>query len=86
MALSMLAGPVAARGFPLRAAQLLGASEGILHSLGAVLQPADQFEIDHYISGLRSQLEDAEYRITWSKGNEMTYELSVDFAFDESND
>jgi non-specific serine/threonine protein kinase len=86
MALSMLAGPVAARGFPKRAAQLLGASEGILHSLGAVLQPADQFEIDRYISGVRSQLEDAEYRIAWSKGNEMTYELAVDFAFEESND
>ena len=58
----MLAGPVAAKGQPERAARLLGASEGNLQSLGAGLQPADQFEIDRYVVDVKNKYDDSSKR------------------------
>ena len=80
LGLAILAGPVSARGQPERAARLLGASEGILLSLGASLQPADQIEIDCYLADIRAQLDEKIYTEAWSQGRAMSIEDAVAYA------
>jgi len=82
LGLAILAGPVSARGQPERAARLLGASEGILLSLGASLQPADQIEIDCYLADIRAQLDEKIYSDAGSKGRAMSIEDAVAYALD----
>jgi len=82
LCIAMLAGPVSANGQPERAVRLLGASEGILLSLGASLQPADQIEIDCYLADIRAKLDEKIYREAWSQGRAMSIEDAVAYALD----
>ena len=82
LCLAMLAGPVGANGQPERAARLLGASEGILLSLDASLQPADQIEIDCYLADIRAQLDEKIYNDACSQGRAMSIEDAVAYALD----
>jgi len=82
LCIAMLAGPVGANGQPERAARLLGASEGILLSLDASLQPADQIEIDCYLADIRAQLDEKIYNDACSQGRAMSIEDAVAYALD----
>ncbi len=82
LSIAMLAGPVGANGQPERAARLLGASEGILLSLDASLQPADQIEIDCYLADIRAQLDEKTYSDACSQGRAMSIEDAVAYALD----
>jgi non-specific serine/threonine protein kinase len=84
LSIAMLAGPVGANGQPERAARLLGASEGILCSLDASLQPADKIEIDCYLADIRAQLDEKIYREACSQGRAMSIEDAVAYALDET--
>jgi len=84
LCIAMLAGPVGANGQPERAARLLGASEGILCSLDASLQPADKIEIDCYLADIRAQLDDKIYSDACSQGRAMSIEDAVAYALDET--
>jgi len=82
LCIAMLAGPVGANGQPERAARLLGASEGILLSLDASLQPADQIEIDCYLADIRAQLDEKIFSDACSQGRTMSIEDAVAYALD----
>jgi non-specific serine/threonine protein kinase len=80
IALSMLAGPVAAQGRAGRAARLLGASDAIFERMSISLQPADRVEIDTYAALAREALGDEAYEAAWSEGRAMSFEGAIAYA------
>jgi predicted ATPase/DNA-binding CsgD family transcriptional regulator len=82
LALVILSGPVAARGNPERAAQLLGASDALLKAMGLGLQPADQPEVDRFTAAVREQLDEETYQSAWAKGQAMSLEQATAFALE----
>jgi non-specific serine/threonine protein kinase len=78
--LSMLAGPVAAKGNPLKATRLLAASEALQETLGVSLQAGDQFEIERYVAAAREQLDDATFEAAWAEGRAMSFEEALSYA------
>jgi tetratricopeptide (TPR) repeat protein len=77
-----LAGPVAAQGNPEKAAQLLGASEALLESMGISLQAGDQFEIERYEAAVRAQLDKATFDAAWGEGRAMSFEQALSYALE----
>ena len=84
ISLAKLAGLEVSKGNPTRAAQIFGISDNILHMLGVTRQPADQIEIDRYISMVREKLNEREFQAAWSKGKAMSYEQAVAYALEDS--
>jgi predicted ATPase/DNA-binding SARP family transcriptional activator len=80
IALSMLAGPLAAQGKAAKAAKVLGASEALFESLAVSLQPADRVEINRYIYMIREQLDAKSYQSLWEEGRRLSYEEALEFA------
>lgn len=78
--LSTLAGPVAALGYPEKAARLLGASEALLEKMGLGLQAGDRFEIERYVAAVREQLDDVTFEAAWAEGRAMTFEEAIAYA------
>jgi non-specific serine/threonine protein kinase len=83
MILAILSGPVAMQGRPEQAAILLGASENILQTLGAKLQPVDQRDVAHYRAAIREQLDGRSFERALAEGRGMSFEQAVSFALDE---
>jgi non-specific serine/threonine protein kinase len=81
--LAILTGPIASRGNPERAAQLLGASDGLFKTMGLGLQPTDQAEIDRFEAAVRAQLSEEAYQSAWTKGQAMSLEQAVAYALEE---
>jgi predicted ATPase/DNA-binding CsgD family transcriptional regulator len=81
--LAGLSGPAGAFGNPERAAQLLGASDGLLKTMGLRQQPSDQPEIDRYEAAIRKQLDDDAFRSAWEKGQAMSLEQAIAFALEK---
>jgi hypothetical protein len=71
------------QGHPEQAAILLGASESVLQTMGAKLQPADQIEVDRYILAIRGQLDDRSYERAMAEGRGMSFEEAVSFALND---
>lgn len=71
------------RGRPEQAAVLYGASESILQTLGAKLQPADKIEVDQYLLSIHEQLDDKLFEKSMAIGKEMSFEQAVSFALDD---
>lgn len=86
LGLAMLTGPVAAKGQPERAARIFGASEGILLSIGAALQPADNLEVDQYLARIQEQLDEEIFKNAWAEGRKMSTPASIAFALDKEID
>jgi predicted ATPase/DNA-binding CsgD family transcriptional regulator len=84
-AIAFLSGPVAAQGYPQRAAQLLGASNALHKTMGLDLQPSDKPEIDRFQALVRKQLSEEEFKSAWEKGKTMSLEQAVAFAMEEKN-
>ena len=80
--LSFLSGPIAAQGDPVRAAQLLGASDAHLKAIGLCLHPQDQPEIDRFEAAVRDQLSEAAFKSAWERGQAMSLEQAVAFALE----
>jgi non-specific serine/threonine protein kinase len=83
IAVAFLSGPVASRGNPERAAQLLGASDALLKAMGLSHQPPDQPEIDRYEAAMREQLGEGAFKSAWAKGQAMSLEQTIAFALEE---
>jgi len=84
--IAILSGPVASRGDPERAAQLLGASDALFKTMGLGLQPPDQPEIDRYEADVRQQLDVDAFKSAWEKGQAMSLEQAIVFALEEEAD
>jgi predicted ATPase/DNA-binding CsgD family transcriptional regulator len=80
LSLSTLAGPIAAKGNPERAACLLGAGEALLEELGVSQQKGDQMETDRYIAAVRAQLDPTTFASAWARGRAMSLEEAIDLA------
>jgi non-specific serine/threonine protein kinase len=83
LTLGFFAGPVAAQGDPQRAAQLLGASDGLLKAMGLHQQPSDQPVIDRYEADVRQQLGEDAFTSAWEKGQSMSLEQAIAYVLDE---
>jgi predicted ATPase/DNA-binding CsgD family transcriptional regulator len=81
--LGILSGPIASRGNPERAAQLLGASDTHLKSMGLGLKPSDQPDIDRYEAAVREQLGKEAFKSAWEMGQAMSLEQAIAFALEE---
>jgi predicted ATPase/DNA-binding CsgD family transcriptional regulator len=84
--LGFLSGPIAARGDPERAAQLLGASDDLLKAMGLAQQPQDQPVIDSYEAVVWEKLGDDVFKAAWEKGQAMSLEQAIAFALEEGNE
>ena len=84
--LGLLSGPIASQGYPERAAQLLGASDTHLKSMGLGLKPSDQPEIDRYEADVRVKLGEGAFKTAWDKGQAMSLEQAIAFALEEDTD
>jgi tetratricopeptide (TPR) repeat protein len=78
-----LSGPASALGDPERAAQLLGASDGLLKDMGLRQQPSDQPEVDRFEAAVRTQLSKEAFTAAWEKGQAMSLDEAVAYALDE---
>ena len=83
LSFACLSGIVAMQGRPEQAAILLGASESVLQTMGAKIQPADQVEVDQYLIAIREQLDKKSFEIALSKGRNMSFEQAVSFLLDD---
>jgi predicted ATPase/DNA-binding CsgD family transcriptional regulator len=84
--LAILSGPVAAGGYPERAAQLLGSSDSLFKSMGQLgLQPTDQAEINRFEASIREQLDEDTFKAAWEKGQAMSLDEAVAYALEEDN-
>ncbi len=81
--LGAIAGPLAAKGQPERAARLQGATEALLDAMGARYQPGDQPEYEHYIAITREQLDEAAIEDAWAQGQAMSMEEAVAYALEQ---
>jgi predicted ATPase/DNA-binding SARP family transcriptional activator len=81
--LAQLAGPVTARGNPEKAAQLLGASEALLETMGIGLQAGDWRDIERYVASAREQLDATTFECAWAKGRAMSLDEAVALALGE---
>jgi len=82
--LCMLAGPTVALGDPVRAAKLLGASDGIFERMNVKLQPADKVEIEPYIQMVGDQLDVETFESAWRTGKQFNFEEAIQFAVKSS--
>ena len=85
LALTGLAGVLGMTGEPEQAAQLLGAADLIIESLGQ-LEPADQKDFDYYLSVVRKQLKKPAFEKAWASGRAMTMEQAVECALEQTGE
>jgi len=83
LSFACLSGIVAMQGRPEQAAILLGASESVLQTMGAKIQPADQIEVDHYLVAIREQLDEKSFENALAIGKNMSFEEALSFALDD---
>jgi non-specific serine/threonine protein kinase len=83
LSFACLSGILAMRGHPEQAAVLYGASESLLQTLGAKLQPADKIEVDQYLLSIHEQLDDKLFESSMAIGKAMSFEQAVSFALDD---
>ena len=85
LSFACLSGIVAMQGHPEQAAILLGASESVLQTMGAKLQPADQIEVDQYLVAIQEQLDSKSFEDALAEGRGMSFEDAVSFALEEQD-
>jgi predicted ATPase/DNA-binding CsgD family transcriptional regulator len=59
------------------AVQLFAASQALLTALGARLDPADRAEYDRNLAAIRTQLDEATFKVAWMQGQQMTWEQII---------
>lgn len=80
--LAMLSGPLSALGKSQEASILLGATQSFYERLSISLQPADQVEVEGYISAIKEELGDEAYELSIEKGRKMSLEAAISYALD----
>jgi tetratricopeptide (TPR) repeat protein len=80
--LAGFAGVFGMSGKPERAARLFGGVEALLERSGmrGGMDPADQKEIDHYVTHVRSQLDETVFTRAWSEGQALTLDQAIEYA------
>ena len=80
-----LAGLIADRGEPVRAARLFGASEALLEAVGAprYVQAQASALYERAVEALRSRLSEDAFGAAWSEGRAMTPEQAIEYALSE---
>ncbi|MEK6256184.1 MAG: hypothetical protein N2C13_02560, partial [Chloroflexota bacterium] len=81
--LALLAGPIAALGFPERAARILGAATKEFEKLGFEQMASEQTEVDLYISYAQNLLEKKAFQEAWGEGEQMMIDDAVAYALSE---
>jgi hypothetical protein len=79
------AGLAAARGQPARAAQLVGAADGVLASINARWWPTEQFAYDFIAALIRPLLGEADWDAAYAEGRRMTMDQAVAYAQKETD-
>ncbi len=67
-----------------RGAKLLGAVEGLLQSIGAVLDRSDRLPYERSLQQARSQLSEEEFDKAWQEGHAMSMEQAIQYALEVS--
>ncbi len=67
-------------GEPLRAAQLFGAANVPLDSIGSHLGHWEQVEQERELAAMRTKLDDATFNALWHKGRVLSLNQAVDYA------
>ena len=80
--LTALAGVIQATGDARRAARLFGAAQGLLESLGAVLDPSGSLEYSNDLAAVRNQLGESAFEEARAAGEAMTVEQAVAYALE----
>jgi predicted ATPase/DNA-binding CsgD family transcriptional regulator len=80
-----LAGVAAARGWPVRAARLWGAAEGMSETYGTHFTRAGRSLMDYegHLAAARSQLDEAAWAAAWAEGPAMATEQAVEYALEQ---
>jgi non-specific serine/threonine protein kinase len=80
-----LAGVAAAQGWPVRAARLWGAAEGMSETYGTHFTRAGHSLIDYEgrLDAARTQLEEAAWTAAWAEGRAMATEQAVEYALEQ---
>ena len=79
------AGWAAARGQPARAAQLIGAADGVLASINARWWPTEQFAYDFIATMIRALLNDAAWDAAYAEGRTLTADQAIAHALKETD-
>nr|MDQ3835302.1 hypothetical protein [Actinomycetota bacterium] len=80
--LTALAGVIQATGDARRAARLFGAAQGLLESLGAVLDPSGSLEYSNDLAAVRNQVGKSAFEEARAAGGAMTVEQAVAYALE----
>lgn len=80
--LTALAGVIQATGDARRAARLFGAAQGLLESLGAVLDPSGSREYSNDLAAVHNQLGESAFEEERAAGGAMTAEQAVEYALE----
>jgi len=72
-----------ARGQPLRAVRLLGASETLRQTLGGHIDVGDRPDYESNLASLRAQLDTVAFEAAWAEGKAMTLEQAIAYALEE---
>jgi predicted ATPase len=73
------AGLAAASGQPLRAAQIIGAADGVAASINARWWPTEQFAYDFIAMMIRALLDDGAWEAAYAEGRAMTMEQAIEY-------
>jgi hypothetical protein len=79
------AGWAAACGQPARAAQLIGASEGVMAAINARWWPHQQLAYDFTMATIHALLDDATWEAAYAEGRTMTLEQAIAYAQKETD-
>ena len=77
------AGWAAARGQPVRAAQLIGAADGALASVSARWWPTERFAYDFIAATIHALLDDAAWDAAYAEGRTLTSDQAIAYALKE---
>jgi predicted ATPase/DNA-binding CsgD family transcriptional regulator len=80
-----LAAVAASRGWPIRAARLWGAAQGMSETYGTRFTRASRAVIDYEgrVAAARSQLEESAWTTAWAEGRAMSPEQAIEYALEQ---
>ena len=79
------AGWAAACGQPVRAAQLIGASDGVMAAMNARWLPHQQLAFDFTVATVHASLDDAAWEVAYAEGRAMTLDQAIACALKDSD-
>lgn len=77
-----LAATIAARGAPLRAIELYGAVDSLLHAMNSRMFHPDEIEYSQNLATIRLEVDETTFNSAWATGADSTLEQAIDRALD----